>query len=183
MTLLVSATGAMPRSTVPGIVAGVALLAAAGWFFFWRDSDERRIQGTVSEIQRLVARSPAESDLAALASARKIALYFTDPFSVVAEPVGFRTRDRRSLIGAIHQYRSRSRTLYMRVYDEDLRLDASRQRATLDLVAEFVNDLGDVAGAERYPMTIHWLKTDDDWRIESVELSAAFQPAGDSRHR
>lgn len=174
LTLVVWATAAMPRSTVLGIVAGVALFVAAGWLFFWRDTDERRIQRAISEIQRLVARSPAESDLAALANARKIALYFTDPFSVIAEPVGFRTRDRRSLIGAIHQYRSRSRTLYMRVYDDDLRLDASRQRATLDLIAEFVNDLGDLAGAERYPMTIHWLKTDDDWRIESVEVSGPF---------
>ncbi len=62
----------------------------------------------------------------------------------------------------------------MRVYDENLRLDPSAESATLALVAEFVNDLGDLAGTERYPMTIHWLKTDDGWRIESVEISGAF---------
>ncbi|MDX1501621.1 MAG: hypothetical protein R3325_04595 [Thermoanaerobaculia bacterium] len=157
--------GPAPRAALLALGLGVAaLLAACG------DGEERRIRRALAEIRGLAAKAPGESELAGLATARKIALHFTDPVSVTAEPVGLATRDRRGLIGAIHQYRSRTDALYVRTYDEELELDPAGGRARMTLTVEFVRELADLAGAERYAVVLYWVRGDGEWLVEAAEV-------------
>lgn len=164
----------MQRSSIRKLTLGLAVLSVAAFLLFRPGGDARKIHRSVRQIQKLVAKTPAETDLAGLASARKIAAYFTDPFSVRAESERFETRDRAQLIAAIHRYRSRSSTLFLRVYDQELALGPADGEATLSLTAEFVRGAGDLAGADRYPMLIRWRRLEGEWRIGSVEIGRPF---------
>ena len=57
------------------------------------------------------------------ATIRSISEIFAEPFSIAADPEGYTTSDRRTLISGIHQYRSRSSTLVMEVSGEETFLD------------------------------------------------------------
>ena len=159
------------RAPWAALALAAALTACAG-------GEEGRIRRELAEIHRLVAKTPAETELESLARARQIALHFTDPLTVVAEPVDVTTRDRRSLMGTVLQYRSRASTLYLRIYDEEVLVDESRRRARLTATVEFVRDLADLAGAERYAVTLHWVRVEDDWQIERAELESRDKTSG-----
>lgn len=151
-------------------LAGLVALAAIAAFLLWRDGDERRIRRQVVELQKLVSKTPAEGDLEGLRRARQITELFADRFEVVAEAYGFRARDRRSLAGGVAGYRSRSSAIAMRVYDEELRIDAGSRRATLTMTADFVTGLDDLAGREAYRLQLDWIEERGEWRIEYARL-------------
>ena len=89
-----------------GLIAVAALVGV--WLAIdWYTSDTRQIRRQLGRIQKTVAKTPAESDLAGFAKARAISELFTEPFTAKAEPEGYATTDRASLASAIHQYRSR----------------------------------------------------------------------------
>lgn len=149
---------------------GLAALAAVAVFLFWPDGDERRIKRRVVELQKLVSKTPAESDLEGLSRARRVSELFADELEFVAEAYGFRATDRRSLAAGVAGYRSRSSAIAMRVYDEELRIDSRSRRATLLLTADFVTGLDDLAGRDAYRLQLNWVEQEGEWRIEYVRL-------------
>lgn len=160
----------MAKTNLQRLLVGGAVLVAIWGFLTWQRSDARRIRRTMASIQRLVAKAPGESGLAGLGKARKITDFFADPFEVRAEPVGFATRDRNSLISGIHQYRSRSETILMQVSGSELYFDQEKTGATSYFTAEFINDLGDFKGTESYSLKLHWSEAGGNWLIDYVEV-------------
>ena len=150
---------------VVAIVLGVWLLS--DWYF----SDTQRIRRRLSEIQRLVAKSPAESDLAAFAAARRLSELFAEPFEARAEPAGYSTADRTQVASSVHQYRSRSTTLVMEILDEQIFLDAEGVGANSFFTARFLTDLGDLATSEQYDCKLHWIKAEGEWLIDHAQVT------------
>ena len=149
---------------------------AAGWLLVnWYLSDERQIERRLTRIQRLVAKTPAESDLAALAAARAISETFSEPFEIRVEPAGHSTSDRSSLIGNVHQYRARSSALAMEISGLQLFFDTQKAGANTFFSARFIADIGDLVGEESYDFRIHWTKRDGDWLIDDVLVSNVDQ--------
>jgi len=155
------------------LVAAITLLVGVWLAFDWYMSDERKIHRRLEHIQRLVAKTPAESDLAGLGSARKIAEQFAEPFAVRADPEGYSATDRRTLIGGIHQYRSRSSALVMEISGEQIFLDQNDSGANSFFTARFISDLSDLRSADRYDVRIHWVHSNKGWLIDDVQVSAA----------
>jgi sugar phosphate isomerase/epimerase len=148
-------------------------LLAGGWLALdWYRSDERQIRRQLGKLQRLAARSPAESDLAALAQAAEIAAFFVDPFRVVVEGEGIATSDRRELIAAIHRYRMRSPTLVVQIGEEQVFVDQAGAGANVFLVARFLADLGDLARDRPYRVRLHWSRHDSRWRVDAADVEA-----------
>jgi hypothetical protein len=150
-----------------------ALLLVAGWLALdWYMSDEQRIHRRLQRMQSLVAKSPAESDLAGLGTARKISAMFADPFVVRTDPEGYSATDRRTLISGIHQYRSRSGTLVMEISGEEIYLDRETHGANSFFSARFITDISDLRTAETYDVRIHWVDADGEWMIDNIQVSA-----------
>ena len=154
------------------IVVALALLALAWLAADWYFSDEQKLRRRLAHIQKLVAKSPAESDIAGLATARKLSDVFADPFSVSAEPEGYSSSDRQALIGGIHSYRSRTSTLVLEITGEQIFLDDAGTGANTFFTARFLTDLGDLRGAEQYDTRIHWVKQSGEWMISDVKITA-----------
>jgi hypothetical protein len=156
-----------PLKLLAAIAALVSIWAAASWYL----SDEQKIHRRLQRIQKLVAKSPTESELAGLAVARSLAGMFAQPFSVTTEPVGYSTSDRGSLVSGIHQYRSRSSTLVMEISGEQIFLDAEGDGANSFFSARFLAGISDLQTAEQHDVRIHWLRHDGKWLINDVQVS------------
>jgi hypothetical protein len=150
----------------------VALLLAAGgwWLVAWYTSPTRRIGRQLSEIEKLIAKPPGESNLTALNKARLAAELFADNFEFVAEEFDFHTRDRQQLLSGIHQYRSRSQTILMQVRDREISVVPEQHRATSYVIAHFITKARDISGREAYRFQINWLEQEGEWRMDYVRL-------------
>ena len=155
------------------IAVAMALLVALWFAFGWYTSAEQQIHRRTQHMQRLVAKTPRENDVAGLATAKKIADLFAEPFTVRTDPEGYSATDRRTLIAGIHQYRSRSLTLVMEISGEEIYVDEAGTGANSFFTARFLNDLTDLRRAERYDVRIHWIRSDGDWLIDDVQVSNA----------
>ena len=149
----------------------LAVLLVGGWLTVqWWTSAERRINKNIEQMQKLVSKAPGESDIVALGKARKISEMFADSFEFRAEDFDFYTRDRQRLAAGVHQYRSFSQAIAMRVRDKDSTVDQEHRRASTYLIADFVTSARDVTGREAYRFRIDWVEQADDWKIDFVEL-------------
>ena len=115
------------------LVALAGLLLSALWL--WSRGDERRIDRNLKRIQKLVAKGPAEGRLEGLRRAQEITGLFADSFAVEAEPLDFAARDRRSLAAGIHQYRSFSSQISMRIRDREHGVDGRLGGVVLEIYA------------------------------------------------
>lgn len=149
----------------------LVVLLVGGWLAVsWWLSPERRINKNIKRMQKLVSKEPGESDLIALAKARNVSEMFAESFEFRAEDFDFYTRDRQRLAAGVHQYRSLSQAIAMRVRDKDLTVDEEHRRASSYLVADFVTSARDITGREVYRFRIDWVEQEDDWKIDFVEL-------------
>jgi len=150
---------------------GLAVLLVGGWLTVkWWASPERRIDRNIEQMRKLVSKAPGESDIVALGKARKISEMFADSFEFRAEAFEFYTRDRQRLAAGVHQFRSFSQAIAMRVRDQDSTVDREQRRASTYLIADFVTSAKDVTGREAYRFRIDWVEQADDWKIDFVEL-------------
>ena len=149
----------------------VAAVLGAAWVFFgvW-NSDARRIGRQLSILQKLAAKTALENDLEGANRARRITDLFALEFELRAEPENYATSSRQDLVRAVMLYRRRSRNLLVQVSREELFVERDGRSATHYALVEFVNDLGDFAGTESYPLRIEWVMEDGDWRIRRLEL-------------
>lgn len=136
----------------------------------WWVSPERQIEKGIKRMQKLVSKTPGESDLVALGKARNVSEMFADSFEFRAEGFDFYTRDRQRLAAGVHQYRSFSQAIAMRVRDKELTVDVEHRRASTYLVADFVTQARDITGREAYRFRIDWVEQEGDWKIDFVEL-------------
>lgn len=157
------------------VLLAVALVLGVYLFSAWYFSDVQRIHRRLSQIQRLVAKTPAESDLAAFAAARKISDLFADPFEARAEPAGYVAANRQQVASGIHQYRSRSTSLVMEIIDEQIFLDAEGVGANSFFTARFLSGLRDLTSAEHYDCKLHWTKVDGDWLIDYAHIAGVHE--------
>jgi hypothetical protein len=145
--------------------------AAAVWFFATRSPDiDGQVRRQIDEVRKLVGKVPGENNLESMNKARKISELFATDFEFVAPQFDFATRDRRALVGAIHDYRSRSGTVAMLTRDVDVSVDEVARRATVHLIAEFVSGVDDLVGREAYAFQINVKEENDAWRIDYVRL-------------
>ncbi len=160
----------MSRKRLQATVA-LAVLVIAGWMTVrWWVSPERRINKKIQQIQKLVSKAPGESDIVALGKARRLSEMFADSFEFRAEDFDFFTRDRQRLAAGVHQYRSYSQAIDMRVRDKELMVNEEHRRASTYLIADFVTQARDITGREAYRLRLDWVEQEDDWRIDFVEL-------------
>lgn len=149
----------------------LAVLLVGGWLAVrWWVSPERKINKNIKRIQKLVSKAPGESDLIALAKARNISEMFADSFEFRAEDFDFHTRDRQRLAAGVHQYRSFSQAIAMRIREKELTVLEEHRRASSFLIADFVTSARDITGREAYRFRIDWVEQGDDWKIDFVEL-------------
>ena len=160
----------MFQSNLVKIAAGLAIVFALIAGVRWWQSDERKIRARVKQIQELVDKDRGETNLTSLNKARKISELFADGFEFRAEQFDYIGRDRRSLVGAIHRYRSTSDRVRMRVFDSDLHLDPQAGRATMNLTAEFTADFRGTLGRDGYRFQVNWVKREGQWLIDFVNL-------------
>jgi len=156
-----------------GLQTAVALvvLLIGGWLAVrWWVSPERQINGNIKEIQKLVSKTPGESNLVALGKARRISEMFAENFEFRAEGFDFYTRDQQRLAAGVHQYRGFSQAIAMRVQEKELTVDKEHRRASTILTADFVTKARDITGREAYRFRIDWVEQAGDWRIDYVEL-------------
>jgi hypothetical protein len=147
------------------------VLLIGGWLVVrWWVSPQRQVNRKIKEMQKLVSKTPGESDLVALGKARKISEMFADPFEFRAEGFDFYTRDRQRLAAGVHQYRRFSQAIAMRVREKELTVDEEHRRASTYLTADFVTKARDITGREAYRFRIDWVEEGDDWKIDYVEL-------------
>lgn len=145
--------------------------ALAVWFFAIRSPGvDGQVRRRLDEVQKLVGKVPGETNLESLNKARKISELFATDFEFTAPQFDFATRDRRTLVGAIHDYRSRSSTVAMLTRDVEVSVDEAARRATVHLVAEFVSGVDDILGREAYAFQINLKEENDEWRIDYVRL-------------
>lgn len=160
----------MSRKRLQATVA-LAVLVMAGWMTVcWWVSPERRINKQIQQIQKLVSKAPGESDIIALGKARRVSEMFADSFEFRAKDFDFYTRDRQRLAAGVHQYRSYSQAIAMRVRDKELTVNEEHRRASTYLIADFVTKARDITGREAYRFRIDWVEQEGDWRIDFVEL-------------
>lgn len=160
----------MSRKKTLTIVA-LAALVIAGWLLVrWWVSPERKINKNIQQMQELVSKTPGETDLIALGKARRISEMFADSFEFRAEDFDFYTRDRQRLAAGVHQYRSYSQAIDMRVHEKQLTVNEEHGRATSHLTADFVTKARDITGREAYRFRIDWVEQDGDWKIDYVDL-------------
>ena len=153
------------------VTVALALLVIAGWMTVrWWVSPERQIGKSIKRMQKLVSKAPGESDLVALGKARNISEMFAESFEFRAEGFDFYTRDRQRLAAGVHQYRSFSQAIAMRVRDKELTVDEEHRRASTYLIADFVTKARDITGREAYRFRIDWVEQEGDWKIDFVEL-------------
>lgn len=151
-------------------IALIALLVT-GWLAVrWWVSPQRQIKRNIKEIQRLVSKTPGESDLVALGKVRKVSEMFAESFEFRAKGFDFYTRDRQRLAAGVHQYRSFSQAIAMRVRDKELTVDEEHRRVSTYLIADFVTSARDITGREAYRFRIDWVEQGDEWKIDYVEL-------------
>ena len=149
----------------------LVVLLIGGWMVVrWWVSPRRQVSRTIKEIQKLVSKSPGESDLVALGRARRVSEMFADNFEFRADGFDFYTRDRQRLAAGVHQYRSYSQAIAMRVRDKGLTIDKEHGRASSVLIADFVTQARDINGREAYRFRIDWVEQEGDWKIDFVEL-------------
>ena len=149
---------------------GVVALILSGWWYRWLSSPERQIDKQLDRIQELLAKSPGEDNLGALAKARAATELFADSFEFEAEQFDFHTRDRQQLISGIHQYRSRAQMILVQYPEKELSVDAEQGRATSHVTVQFITKARDIAGREAYRFQINWLEEDGEWRMDYVQL-------------
>lgn len=156
-----------------GLQTAVALVALliGGWLAVrWWVSPQRQVNRNIKEIQKLVSKTPGESDLVALGKARNISEMFADNFEFRAEGFDFYTRDRQRLAAGVHQYRRFSQAIAMRVREKELTVDEEHRRASTYLTTDFVTKARDITGREAYRFRIDWVEQEGDWKIDYVEL-------------
>ena len=156
--------------------AVVVVLFVVGWFAVsWYSSPERQINRKLIQLQKLVAKAPAEDNLTAIGKARSVTEMFTDDFEFVAEQFNFTTRDRQQLAVGIHQYRSRAQALAVQIRDRELSVVPEQGRATSHVTVEFLTQFRDVSGREAYRFQINWREGDGEWLIDYVKLLEVFE--------
>jgi len=147
----------------------IAALVAAYWLFL-RDRPENRIRRQTETIRELVSKTPGESDLEGLGRARKISSFFSQEFEVEAPQFNFSTRDRRTLAGFIHRYRSGSSVIAARVIEQEIGLDESSEHATSHITAQFLTGTRDLTGTETYRFQLNWRREPGGWKLDYVRL-------------
>ncbi len=145
------------------VVAGVLVLVV------WQD-DTRLLDRRLAELQSLAAKNLVETQFQGAGKAKKIANLFAAEFQLSAEPESYVTSSRQDLIRGVMAYRSRSRSLVVDIVRKQLFVDSGGSSATHYAYIRFLNDLGDLAGNESYPVQIEWVKEDGDWRIKKLEV-------------
>ena len=158
----------MPLAIRVALGSALALLVWAA--ISWVNSDSRQINRELDELRSLVTKRPAEAPLESLSRATSIGSMFANSFEVRAEQLQLSTRDRRTLVGSIIQYRSTSDSIFMNIRDHDLFVDSNLGRATSNLKAEFNNRFGGLDRRESYQLQLNWVETQDGWRIDYVHL-------------
>ncbi len=154
-----------PRTLLVVVSVAVGLwLAWGAW-----SSPERAIARQLEELAELGTKSPFESELEGAGRARKIADLFAGEFLLEAEPEGYATSNRQDLIRAILAYRSRSRSLVVSLGPMEVLLEG-KEHARVFATVTFVNDLGDLAGTELYPVEARMVREAGEWRIRRLEL-------------
>ena len=158
----------MPRAR--RLAAAVAVLAI-GWLVLglW-NSDARRIERRLAELQKLAGKTLVETQFRGAGKAKGIADLFATDFEVIAEPENFATSNRQDLIRGMMAYRSRSKSLLVDVLRKDLFVDPGGASATHYAYVQFVNDLGDFAGTTTYPVQIEWVLESGEWMIQKLEI-------------
>ncbi len=159
------------------LIAVFLVLIAAGAAWSWWQSDRRQIERQVNRLQEAVSKSGPESSLEALANARTVAGVFAPVFEVHARQLDFETRNHQELTRFVHQYRSGSDSIHMRVVSHSLNVVPEHQRATLDATFEFPSG-GPLGRAnEAYHVQVNWLHEDGEWRIDYVDLVEILERA------
>ena len=149
----------------------VVAAALVVWFVATRNQGiEGQVRRQIDEVQKLVGKVPGENNLESLNRARRVSELFATDFEFVAPQFDFATRNRRALVGAIHDYRSRSSTVAMLTRDLEISVDEAARRATVHLIAEFVSGVDDLLSREAYAFQINVKEENDEWRIDYVRL-------------
>jgi len=160
----------VPSRPVVAALAGLLLVLSGWWLIDWYTSPERRIDGQLGEIQKLISKAPGENNLNALAKARAATELFADSFEFEARQFDFHTRDRQQLISGIHQYRTRAETILMQFPEREIAVDKELGRATSQVTAHFITKTRDLAGREAYRFQINWIEQEGEWRMDYVRL-------------
>ena len=154
------------------VVLALILWAGVGWY----RSDSRQINRQLDELRSLVSKQSAETRLESLSKATSIGSMFAENLEVRAEQLRLRTQDKRKAIGAVMQYRSRSKSITMGISSHDLFVDSKIGRATSNLTVDFNSRLGALDQRESYHLEINWVDKSDGWKIDYVNLVEIQNP-------
>ena len=148
------------------------------WFLFahWH-SDRRRIAHRLDQLADLLDKGGEESDLAALATARRVTDFFAPGFVATARPYEGRLTEPRDLIGAVYRFRGSAPRIDVTLHLSDLEVRENRT-AVVDFTASVV--LHRPNGPARESRRVHstWREDDGVWRMNEVELGEETAGSG-----
>jgi hypothetical protein len=157
--------------TILRVVAFVVigwLLLLGYWHFF--PSQETRIRRMFGELARVVSVSPNSSPLANLATANELAGLFTRDVEINLDVpgVGRHTfNGREEIIQAAVAARSNSRGVKVEFLDLNVKLDAGKESATVDLTAKVTQTGEHDFGVQELKFQLK--RVDGEWRITRVD--------------
>jgi len=159
------------------VISALILWAGVGWY----NSDSRQIGRQLDELRSQVSKRSGETQLESLSKANSIGSMFAENFEVRADQLNISTRDKRTAVGAVMRYRSRSRSINMDISKHHLFVDSKIRRATSNLTVAFNHRLGALERRESYHLEINWVDESDGWKIDYVNLVEIQNPSESGR--
>ena len=156
-------------------IARIIVLAVIGWMLllgYWHffPSQETRIRRMFGELARVVSISPNSSPLANLAAANELASFFTKDVEINLDVPGVGRHTftgREEIIQAAVAARSNSRSVKVEFLDINVKLDAGKESATVDLTAKVTQPAEHDFSVQELKFQLQ--KVDGEWRIARVD--------------
>ncbi|MGE3275792.1 MAG: nuclear transport factor 2 family protein [Vicinamibacterales bacterium] len=152
-------------------------LAVAGWRWLYPD-DEAAIRQSLSRIAAAVGSEPGEPGLARLARLQRLGDELTADVQVDAGPPIGRLAGRADATAAAARVSASLRALELRFVDVTVVVQPDGQTALVSLTAEarFEDGAGD--GFDARELDVTFVRTDGQWRVQSVASIRVLQPVG-----
>lgn len=162
------------------LVPLVLLLGAGlylGYYYIWLDDEERVIHGKVDELVELANKEGDESVFVGVGTARNIAEYFSEEFSLnMGRPFPTGTTNRDELTAVVTRARGSVSEVRLRTSDRELEIDPDGERAVMELTGHGNLDYQGSREGDARRFRIEWVKDGGDWLIRSVELVERQNP-------
>ena len=141
-----------------------------GLLLFGFDSDEKAINRRLDKLLELADVTGGEGKIQNLATARRIADFFTPDcqLQILFNRAEINGSDELTAVVASLRARSGSLSFSVRERSLDIRSNGNSAEMTLRLGVKASTGEGDERGEERF--IIDWVKVDDDWLIDRVTI-------------